>query len=46
MLNKLKSQFEELKSKVVFLDWVKKYLEVKLQFSRLAASSPFNPLPV
>lgn len=29
MLIKLKSQFEELKSKVVFLDWVKKYLEVK-----------------
>lgn len=28
MLSKLKSQFEELKSKVVFLDCVKKYLEV------------------
>lgn len=28
MLTKLKSQFEELKSKVVFLDWVKKYLEI------------------
>lgn len=28
MLSKLKSQFEELKTKVVFLDCVKKYLEV------------------
>lgn len=28
MLSKLKSQFEELRSKVVFLDCVKKYLEV------------------
>ena len=28
MLSKLKSQFEELRSKVVFLDGVKKYLEV------------------
>lgn len=33
MLTKLKSQFEELKSKVVFLDWVKKYLEVTTQNS-------------
>ncbi|XP_034755122.1 kinase non-catalytic C-lobe domain-containing protein 1 [Etheostoma cragini] len=28
MLSKLKSQFEELRSKVVFLDCVKKYLEI------------------
>lgn len=35
MLSKLKSQLEELRSKVVFLDSVKKYLEVmmKLYFS-------------
>lgn len=28
MLSKLKAQLEELRSKVVFLDCVKKYLEV------------------
>lgn len=28
MLSKLKTQFEELRSKVVFLECVKKYLEV------------------
>lgn len=32
MLSKLKSQFEELRSKVVFLDGVKKYLEVLTKY--------------
>lgn len=33
MLSKLKSQLEELRSKVVFLDCVKKYLEVLTKHS-------------
>lgn len=33
MLLKLKSQFEELRSRVVFLECVKKYLEVETQLS-------------
>uniref|UniRef100_A0A8C7DAN8 Kinase non-catalytic C-lobe domain containing 1 n=1 Tax=Oncorhynchus kisutch TaxID=8019 RepID=A0A8C7DAN8_ONCKI len=51
MLSKLKIQFEELRSKVEFLDCVKKYLEVVDQWGMdmsllpsLAASGPGSPL--
>lgn len=39
MLLKLKSQFEELRSRVVFLECVKKYLEVE---TKLLVCVPLN----
>lgn len=42
MLSKLKSQLEELRSKVVFLDCVKKYLEVLTKYYHSQQYSPIH----